>query len=325
VTVVTDRRYLLAHPVSGFRLTNEMGGGIMQGTAVAVPVRDTGDAFKASLAGALNTFLSAIPRIIGFAVVLIVGWIISSLLAKGVRALLHAVKFNDLAQRSGFAGFVHNMGVRNDSAGVIADIVKWFVRLITLVVAFDTLGLPAVSNVLQQLLLWLPNLIVALVVLVIGGLAAKALSQLVRGASAEAGFSNPDTLATVTRVAVWGFTIVVAVNQLGIATTLINTLLIGIVGALSIAFGLAFGLGGRDRAAQMLDSMGRNLEAAGPRLERAASAARHQAQGMAQQAQAGVSAHRGAMGNGWVERSMTERRRVDRPGLKDRRGDGSQS
>jgi Conserved TM helix len=297
----------------------------MQGTAIAVPVQDTGDAFKASLAGALNTFLSAIPRIIGFAVVLIIGWIISSLLGKGVRALLHAVRFNDLAQRSGFAGFVQNMGVRNDSAGVIADIVKWFVRLITLVVAFDTLGLPAVSNVLQQLLLWLPNLVVALVVLVIGGLAAKALSQLVRGATAEAGFSNPEMLATVTRVAVWGFTIVVAVNQLGIATTLINTLLIGIVGALSIAFGLAFGLGGRDRAAQVLDSMGRNLEQAGPRLERAARAVKHQTQDMAQQAQAGVTAHRAAMGNGWVERSMTDRRRVDRPGLKDRRGNSSQS
>ena len=189
----------------------------MQGTAVAVPVRDAGEAFKASLAGALNTFLSAIPRIIGFAVVLIVGWIISSLFARGVQALLHAVKFNDLARRSGFADFVQKMGVRNDSAGVIANIVKWFVRLITLVVAFDTLGLPAVSNVLQQLLLWLPNLVVALVVLVIGGLAANALSQLVRGATSEAGFSNPETLATVTKVAVWGFAIVVAVNQLGIA------------------------------------------------------------------------------------------------------------
>jgi AcrR family transcriptional regulator len=72
-------------------------------------------------------------------------------------------------------------------------------------------------NVLQQLLLWLPNLVVALVVLVIGGLAAKALSQLVRGATAEAGFSNPDTMATVTRVAVWGFTIVVGIQQIWIA------------------------------------------------------------------------------------------------------------
>jgi hypothetical protein len=296
----------------------------MQGTAVAVPVRDTGDALRASLTGALNTFFSAIPRIIGFAVVLIIGWIIASLLAKGVKALLHAVKFNDLARRSGFADFVQKMGVKDDASGVIAGVVKWFVRLITLVVAFDTLGLPAVSNVLQQLLLWLPNLVVALVVLVIGGLAAKALSQLVRGASAEAGFSNPDTLATVTRVAVWGFTIVVAVNQLGIATTLINTLLIGLVGALALAFGLAFGLGGRDRAAQVLDRAGRSIDQAGPKLERAANAARHQAQGMSQQAQAAMqqgqsATSRKVMGNGWVERAHTDRRRVDRPGIMDRR------
>jgi hypothetical protein len=298
----------------------------MQGTTVAVPVRDAGEAFQASLAGALNTILSAIPRIIGFLLVLIVGWIISSLLARGVEALLHAVKFNELARRSGFADFVQKMGVRDDSSGVIASIVKWFVRLITLVVAFDTLGLPAVSNVLQQLLLWLPNLVVALVVLVIGGLAANGLSQLVRGASDEAGFSNPEMLATVTRVAVWAFTIVVAVNQLGIATTLINTLLIGVVGAFTIAFGLAFGLGGRDKAAQLLERAGRKVERAGPRLERAASAARQQAQGMAQPAKGSLGPQRTAMGNGWVERSEIDRRKVERPGNRDRRtGGGSAS
>jgi hypothetical protein len=285
----------------------------MQGTAVAVPVRDAGDAFRASLAGALNTFLSAIPRIIGFAVVLIVGWIISSLLARGVEALLHAVKFNDLARRSGFADFVQKMGVRDDSSGVIASIVKWFVRLITLVVAFDTLGLPAVSNVLQQLLLWLPNLVVALVVLVIGGLAANGLSQLVRGTTAQAGFTNPDMLATVAKVAVWGFAIVVAVNQLGIATTLINTLLIGIVGAFSIAFGLAFGLGGRDRAAQMLDTMGRNAQQAAPKFQRAAQAASRTAQS------SGSQMSSSPLNSSWVERSARDRRRVDRPGMPDRR------
>lgn len=290
----------------------------MQGTTVAVPVQSTADAFRASLAGALNTFLSAIPRIFGFALVLIVGWVISSLLARGVEALLYAVRFNDLARRSGFADFVQKMGVRDDSAGVIAAIVKWFVRLITLVVAFDMLGLPAVSIVLQQLLLWLPNLVVALVVLVIGGLAANALSQLVRGASAEAGFTNPDVLATVTKVAVWGFTIVVAINQLGIATTLINTLMVGIVGAFTIAFGLAFGLGGRDRAAQILDRIGRNAERAGPKLERAAEVAVRGAQSMARPVPI-------SKGNGsWVERSAVDRRRVERPGMRDRRmGNGS--
>jgi hypothetical protein len=294
----------------------------MQGTSVAVPIRDTGDALRASLAGALNTFLSAIPRIIGFAVVLIVGWIVSSLLSRGVEALLHAVRFNDLARRSGFADFVQKTGVKDDSAGVIAGIVKWFVRLITLVVAFDTLGLPAVSGVLQQLLLWLPNLVVALVVLVIGGLAANALSQLVRGATAEAGFTNPDVLAAVAKVSVWGFTIVVAVNQLGIATTLINTLLVGIVGAFSIAFGLAFGLGGRDRAAKLLETWGRRAERAGPKLERAAIAAREQVPVVVRQSTNPTGKPKGDAS--WIERSPVDRRKVERPGMRDRRmGNGS--
>ena len=294
----------------------------MQGTAVAVPVQDTSDAFRASLANALNTFLSAIPRIIGFVVVLIVGWVIASLLGRGVEALLHAVRFNELARRSGFAAFVQKMGVKDDASGVIASIVKWIVRLITLVVAFDTLGLPAVSGVLQQLLLWLPNLIVALVVLVIGGLAANALSQLVRGATAEAGFSNPDILATVAKGAVWTFATVVALTQLGIATTLINTIVIGLVGALSLAAGLAFGLGGRDRAAQLLDTVSRNAGRVGPKLQRAAESARENVPVTVRQSS---SPARKPEGNGsWIQRSPVDRRRVERPGMRDRRaGDGT--
>jgi hypothetical protein len=232
-----------------------------------------------------------------------------------VTALLRAIKFNDLARRSGFAEFVTNMGVRQDSSSVLAAIVKWFVRLITLVVAFDLLGLPAVSSVLQQLLLWLPNLVVALVVLVIGGLAAKALSQLVRGATAEGGFSNPDLLATVAKMAVWAFAIIVAVNQLEIATNLINTLLVGVVGALALASGLAFGLGGRDRAARLLDELGRSAGQTGPKLERAAVAAREQARSRAEPANA-------AFDENWTPRSGVERRRVERPGV-DRRSGGN--
>jgi hypothetical protein len=293
--------------------------------AIAVPVRDMGEALRASLAGALNQFLSAIPRLIGFALVLIVGWLVSSLLARGVTALLRAIKFNDLARRSGFAEFVHNMGVRQDSSSVLAAIVKWFVRLITLVVAFDLLGLPAVSSVLQQLLLWLPNLVVALVVLVIGGLAAKALSQLVRGATAEGGFSNPDILATVAKVAVWGFAIIVAVNQLDIATNLINTLLVGVVGALALASGLAFGLGGRDRAARLLDEIDRRAEQAGPKLERSGREAARAAEARTAEARAEArtpEAEELEFDENWTPRADMDRRRVARPGVDRRAASG---
>ena len=284
----------------------------MQATPIAVPDRSAAVTLRDSLAGALNAVLAALPRILGFAIVLVAGWLVSSLLARGVVVLLQAVRFNDLARRSGFADFVQKMGVRQDAATVIAGVVKWCVRLITLVVAFDLLGLPAVSVVLQQLLLWLPNLIVALVVLVIGGLAANALSQLVRGTTAEAGFNNPEVLAAVTKVAVWSFAIVVAVNQLGIATTLINTLLVGVVGALALAAGLAFGLGGRDRAADILDQLGRGGERRGTRLDRATAIGRVHGVGAPGSARLDATPVP-AFEEDWIPRSADDRRRVPRP------------
>jgi Conserved TM helix len=242
-----------------------------------VPVSGWGDAVMTSLTSALALLLDGIPKILGFLVILLLGWFIAAALAKAVSALLRAVRFNDLAQRAGLSDFVRRMGLGTDAAGFVALIAKWFVRLIVLVSAFDALGLPAVSGVLQQLLLWLPNLVVAILALVIGGLAANALGRLVRGATAEAGLGNPDLLANVARVAVWAFAIVVAVNQLGIATTLIDTLFMATVGAVALALGLAFGLGGRETAAQIVHQWYMQGQQAAPRLQQAADSAQRQA------------------------------------------------
>src|SRR5438093_2836818 len=162
---------------------------------VTTPIRDWGEALMTSLAGALALVLATITRLVGFLAILVIGWLLASALAALVAGVLRTVRFNELARRAGLTDFVRNMGVQTDAAGLLADLAKWFVRLIVLVVAFDALGLPAVSQVLQQLLLWLPNLFVALVVLVIGGLAANAAYHLVRGASLEAGLANPVMLA----------------------------------------------------------------------------------------------------------------------------------
>lgn len=229
------------------------------------------DALMGSLAGAMAIFFAAIPKVLGFLVIIVIGWLVASLLEKAIRGVLHAVKFNQLADKAGFSGFVQKMGVNGDASGFLAMLVKWFVRLIVLVVAFDALGLPAVSDVLRQLLLWLPNLVVAMVVLVIGGLLANAASSLVRGATAGAGFDNPERLAKVAAVAVWIFAIVIAVNQIGIAETLVNTILMGAVGAMALAAGLAFGLGGRDTAAEIVKKWHQQTRAAAPKIEAAAN------------------------------------------------------
>lgn len=156
------------------------------------------------------------------------------------------------------------MGAETDASGFLPLLTKWFVRLLTLIVAFDAHGLPAVSEVLRQALLWLPNLVVGLVILVAGGLAANAVGGVVRGAADRADFGNPDVLATIARGTVWAFAIVVAVNQIGIAQTLINTLFMAVVGSAALAFGLAFGLGGRAEAAKLLSEWRQKARDAAP-------------------------------------------------------------
>ncbi|RMG06831.1 MAG: small-conductance mechanosensitive ion channel [Acidobacteria bacterium] len=215
-------------------------------------IRDWSDALWNAFANTTAILLGTIPKVIGFLVIIIIGWIIASVIAKIINTILNTIRFNDLSERSGFSSFVNNVGLKTDASGFISLVVKWFIRLIVLIAAFDALGLPQVSDVLRQFVLWIPNLIVALIIIVIGGLAANALSGLVLGAAKNAQLGNPELLATITRVAVWGFTIVIAVNQIGVAQTIVNTLFTAVVGALALAVGLAFGLGGRETAAEIV-------------------------------------------------------------------------
>lgn len=217
-----------------------------------VQITEWSEALMTSLAAAMALLFSAIPKVLGFVVIVGVGWFVASLIERGLAAILRAIRFNDLAARAGLADFVGKMGMNTDPAGLIGLVVKWFVRLIALVVAFDALGLPAVSEVLRQLLLWLPNVVVALVVLVIGGLAARGLGNVVRGMAREADLSNAQFLAKVASTVVWAFAVVVAIHQLGIASELVSALFIAVVGAIALGLGLAFGLGGRETAAEIL-------------------------------------------------------------------------
>ncbi len=234
------------------------------------------DAVRTAVADALALLLGGIPRVIAFLLILLIGWFIASLLEKVIDRVLETVKFDDMATRSGLQGFIRSTGANADASSFVAMIVKWFVRLIALIAAFDALGVPQVSAILQTFVLWLPNLLVAIIILVITGLLANAASGLVRGATAQADLGNPNLLASITRVAIWVFGIVVAVNQIGIATTLVNTLFMGFVGALALALGLAFGLGGRETAGRAVENWYQRSQAAAPKLREAAQTMQQQ-------------------------------------------------
>ena len=215
-------------------------------------IQDWGTAIFNAFANAVNLILTFIPRLIGFLVILIVGLIIAALVAKAVTFLLRKVGFDRMSDRIGLTRFEQRMGVRMDTAGVLGKIVYWFIVLIFLVPAADALGVPAVSNVLNELVAYIPNVFVAILVLFLGALAATVVADLVRGAVASANIGNPNLFAGIARWAIIGFAALVALEQLKITPDLINELFGAVVLALAIAFGLAFGLGGQEAARRWL-------------------------------------------------------------------------
>lgn len=241
-------------------------------------IENWGQAFLVSASNALNQIIGALPAILAFLLILLIGWWLAGLISNLVASLLRSVRFNELSDRAGITGFIRNAGLNMDGSRFLADIAKWAIRIVVLVVAFDALGLPGVSNILYQFLAWLPNLVVALVVLVAAGLAANAVAGLVRGATAPARVGDPHLIANIARVAVWAFGIVVAVNQLGIASGLINTLFTAVVGGTALALALAFGLGGRDTASEIVRNWYQSGKENAPRLREAARSATEQAQ-----------------------------------------------
>jgi hypothetical protein len=216
-------------------------------------VQDWGDAVMVSATEAMQNLLGFLPALIGAILILILGWIIAGILAGLIERGLKAVGFERAAQSTGIAGFIENAGSGWTASKLVAEIVKWFVRLIAIQAAASILGLTQISQVINAILLWLPNLVVAIVIIVIGALIANFVAGIVRGSATEMGFSTPNLLANIARYAIIGFAAVAAFNQLGIAPTVVNTLFIGLVATLVLGFGLAFGLGGQQTAARITE------------------------------------------------------------------------
>ena len=215
-----------------------------------VEISDWGDAVFLALSNALNTFLAAIPQVIGALLIILIGWIIAGALARVTTGVLQRAGADRMFAEHG--GDVYGaQSKRVKPSAVVGELVKWLIRIVFLVAAANVLGMPQVSELLNQILLWIPNLIVAAVILLLAPLLARFVRSAIEVGAGEMGFTNAPLLGRIAEIAIVAFAVVIAVNQIGIAANLVNTLFIGLVGAVALAFGLAFGLGGRDVAAQI--------------------------------------------------------------------------
>jgi hypothetical protein len=200
----------------------------------------------------LAAFLVAIPSIVGALVLLVLGWIVAGIVGGLVTRLLRKVGLDQLATKAGITAFLQRARMKLDAAGLVGGIVTWYVRLIFVVMAANAVGITAVSAVLNQIIAFIPNLLVALLILGAFAWLAGVTRNLVIGATESARMQNSGALATLAYATVLGFGIVAAASQVGVAATLINILFTGLVAAVALAFGLAFGLGGREEAARVL-------------------------------------------------------------------------
>jgi hypothetical protein len=195
-----------------------------------------------------------IPSLIGALIVLVAGWFISGFLARLIARGLNAIGLERAVERSGIGRFIEQSNTRWTMSEIVAALIKWSIFLIFIQAAASLFGMPQVTGIINSVILFIPKLIVALAIIVIGSLLAKFLAGLVRGSLSEMGVGNSGLFAKLTQYAVIGFSIIAAFNQIGIAQTLVNTLLFGLIGSIALALGLAFGLGGREVAAQITRS-----------------------------------------------------------------------
>jgi hypothetical protein len=235
-------------------------------------VTDWGDAIFLSLTNALNTFLAAIPQIIGALLILLIGWIIAGIVARLLREVLERVGVDRLFAKHG--GEVYGSRSAEFLPSVVAsEIVKWIIRFVFLVAAANVLGMTQVSVLLNQILLWLPNLLIAVVILLVAPLLGRFVRGVIEVGAGQMGFSNARILGRIAEVAIIAFAVIIALYQIGIANDLISILFIGVVGALAIAFGLAFGLGGREVAAEITRAWYTEMSAATAKVMEAAATA----------------------------------------------------
>ncbi len=215
-------------------------------------VTDWGTAIITSFTNAIALVFAFIPKLLGFIIILVVGWIIAGILERAVTWLLRKIGFDRIADRIGLTRLQQQMGLNIDAAGLLGKIVFWFILLIFLIPAVNALGLTSVSTLLGQVIAYIPNVFVAILVLFLGTLAATVVADIVRGGMSKTNVGNPNIFANIARYAIMGFAALIALEQLQIAPALIQILFMAVMGALALAFGLAFGLGGREAAQRWL-------------------------------------------------------------------------
>lgn len=204
-----------------------------------------------NLGTAVAVFL---PNLLIAILIVVLGWALGSLLGRIVARIVRSIKLDEGLRRAGLEEIVKRGGINLNTGKFLGNLIKWFIIIVFLIPALSALGLTQVTIFLQQVVLYyLPQVIVAVLILLVAGVLGDFMQKVVTTSSRTAEVRTAHLLGNVTKWAIWVFAILVALSQLGIASDFIHTLFTGFVVALSLALGLSFGLGGQDAARNFIE------------------------------------------------------------------------
>jgi hypothetical protein len=205
-------------------------------------------------------FLMLIPKLIGAIIIFLIGWFIALGVGKLVAEILKRIKFNQIFEKGTWKSALDKAEIKLDASEFIGSIVKWVLIIVFLLAAVEILGLTQFASFLNMVVSYLPNVLVAALIFVVAVIIADILEKIVRASVEGAKFNYGQVAGAITKWSIWVFAIIAVLIQLGIGKELFLGLFQGLIALIVISGGIAFGLGGKDVAAEILHKIKNKLE-----------------------------------------------------------------
>ena len=194
-----------------------------------------------------------LPRLAIALIVLIVGYFVAKAVKYAIAQGLRAINFNVVTERAGIDGFLRAGGIRSDGTEIIALLFYWGVILIALVIGFNSLGLAYITDLLSQVLLFVPKVMVAMLILAFGAYFAGFIGHAVTAYCKKVRLQDAELLGRICQYAILVFVVLIALDQVNIGGEIVRQTFLIVLAGVVFALALAFGLGGKDWAAEMLE------------------------------------------------------------------------
>lgn len=201
----------------------------------------------------LDQIAAFLPRLVLALIVIFAGWLLAKAIRFAVEKGLRAVNFGVLTERAGTDHFLQQGGLRGDTTTLFGLFAYWVTILAALIIAFNGLGLTYITDLLQRVELFAPKILVAMLVVVFGSYFARFVGEAVNTYCLDAQIPDSDILGKIARYLIMTFVIMIALSQVEVGGDIVQRTFLIILGGLVLALALAFGIGGKDWAAAMLE------------------------------------------------------------------------